>query len=77
VVEADEDVRDEEAALGQACPFVRERHGRLEARGVVVGEVADDGLAASFRLGEVAESRERKKTFRLEGLDRAERAVLA
>src|SRR5262249_54096937 len=30
-------------------------HRRLEARGVVVGEVADDRLATGFRLGEVAE----------------------
>ena len=57
MVEADEDVGDEEAALGQAGALRRKLDGRLQPRGVVVGEVADDRLAAGLGLGEVAEMR--------------------
>ncbi len=45
VVEADEGVRDDETALGQAGALVWERHRRLELRHMVVGEVADDGIS--------------------------------
>ena len=45
VVEADERVGDDEAALGQAGPGLRERHGRLELGDVVVAEVAHDRAA--------------------------------
>src|SRR6266542_2960946 len=54
MVEADQHVGNEEAALRQTCALVGERHGRLEPRAMVVGKVADDGLAAGFRLCEVA-----------------------
>ena len=47
VVEADEDVGDDEAGLGEAGPSVGERHGGLELRDVVVGDVADDRLAVA------------------------------
>jgi hypothetical protein len=57
VVEADEDVRDEETALRQARALRRQLDGRLEPRGVVVGEVADDRLSAGFGLGQVAKVR--------------------
>ena len=43
MVEADERLGDDEAALGEPVPVCRELHGRLERRDVVVGEVADDG----------------------------------
>ena len=45
MVEADERVGDDEAALGQVGPGLRERHRRLEHRHVVVAEVADDRAA--------------------------------
>ena len=57
MIEADENVGDEEAALGQSGAVARQRHGRLEPGGVVVGEIADDRLAARFGLGEVTEMR--------------------
>ena len=57
VVEADEDVGDEEAALREAGTLVRQRHGRLQPRCKVVREVADDGLSARFRFLERAELR--------------------
>ena len=57
VVEPDQHVRDEEAALGQSGAVVGKRDGRLQPSGVVVGEVADDGLPARLGLGEVAEVR--------------------
>ncbi len=50
VVEADEHVGDDEAALRQPAPVVRHRHGRLERRDEVVAEVADDRLAAALGL---------------------------
>src|SRR5437763_16573444 len=49
VVEADEQLRHDEAALREAGPVVRERHGGLEAGDDVVADVADD--RASKRLG--------------------------
>ena len=45
VVEADERVGDDEAALRQVRPGAWERHGRLELGDVVVAEVADDRTA--------------------------------
>ena len=49
VVEADEHVGDDEPALGQPAAVVRQRHGRLELRDVVVAEVADDRLVERLR----------------------------
>ena len=49
MVEADERLGDDEAALGEPVPLVGHRHRRLELRDVVVREVADDGQ--SERLG--------------------------
>jgi hypothetical protein len=46
VVESDQHVRNEEAALGPARAVVGKRDGRLQPCGVVVSEVADDGLPA-------------------------------
>ena len=43
VVEPHERFADDEAALRQPTAFAGQRHGRLESRHVVVGEVADDG----------------------------------
>ena len=50
MVEAEEDVGDDEPALGDVGPLGRERHGRLELRDVVVAEVADDGLVELLGL---------------------------
>ena len=55
VVEADERVRNDEAALREAGPVRRQRHRRLEEGDVVVAEVADDRRArcdGGLRLGE-------------------------
>src|SRR5581483_10632585 len=52
VVEAHEHVGDDEAALRQTGPVVRQRHGRLEHRHVVVAEVADDRSGGPLRLPE-------------------------
>src|SRR3954451_16827055 len=49
VVEADEQLRHDEAALREAWPVLRERNGGLEAGDDVVADVADD--RASERLG--------------------------
>jgi hypothetical protein len=57
VVEADEDVRDDEQALGKAAAGVRQRDRRLERRRVVVAQVADDRLGARRRLVEGDQSR--------------------
>jgi hypothetical protein len=57
VVEPDQDVRDDETTLTQTGPFVRKRHGRFQARGVIVGEIADDRLSARLCLREIAEPR--------------------
>jgi hypothetical protein len=43
MVETDERVDDDEAALRQPRPLVRQRHGRFESRHPVVADVADDG----------------------------------
>ena len=50
VIEADEDVGDDEAALGQPAAVLRERNGRLELRDEVVREVPHDGLAGGLRV---------------------------
>ena len=50
VVEADERLGDDEAALGQVGAVRGQRHRRLQLRDVVVGEVADDGHVQRFRL---------------------------
>jgi hypothetical protein len=50
VVEPYERLGGDEAALRQAAPRGRKRHGRLELRDEVVGEVADDRLAAALGL---------------------------
>ena len=50
VVDADQRVGDDEAALGQVGPRVRQPHGRLELGDVVVAEVADHGLRDALRL---------------------------
>jgi hypothetical protein len=57
VVEPDQDVRDDKTTLGQTRPFVRKRHGRFQARGVVVREIADDRLSARLCLCKIAEPR--------------------
>jgi hypothetical protein len=57
VVEPDQRLRDDEAALRQLRPGVRQRHGGLERCRVVVADVADDRLAAGFGLGEVDDPR--------------------
>src|SRR5207247_3016104 len=54
VVETDQDVGDEEAALRQTGALLRKLDGGLEPRRVVVGEVADDRLAAGFGFREIA-----------------------
>src|SRR6266545_7393133 len=59
VIEADERVGDDEAALRQAWPVVRERHHRLQPRDVVVRHEADDGKRERLRLVEVDEPRPR------------------
>jgi hypothetical protein len=50
VVEAEQDVGDEEDALRDVGTLRRQRHGRLERRHRVVAEVADDRLAERLRL---------------------------
>src|SRR5581483_8932914 len=57
VVEADEDVGDEEEALRRVRPVRRQRDGRLEARDRVVAEVAEDRLAELLRIREGDEPR--------------------
>ena len=60
MVEAHEGVGDDEAALRKAGAVVRERHGRLELRDVVVGEVADHrapGGERALRGGKVHDPR--------------------
>jgi hypothetical protein len=57
MVEADEDVGDEEAALREAGALRRQLDGGLEPSRVVVGEVADDRLPAGLGLCEVTEVR--------------------
>ena len=57
VVEADEDVGDDEAALGQVAAGVGQRHRRLELRDVVVADVADNRVAAGLCLRHVHEPR--------------------
>ena len=50
VVEAQEEVGDDEPALRDVRAVGRQRHGRLELRDVVVGEVADDRRVERLRL---------------------------
>jgi hypothetical protein len=60
MVEADEGVGNDEAALRKAGAVVRERHGGLELRDVVVSEVADHRVPAgerTFRGAEVHDPR--------------------
>ena len=57
MVEADEQLRHDEAALVEARPVVGQRHRRLEARDDVVAEVADDRLAERLGLVEADEPR--------------------
>ena len=45
MVEADERLGHDQAALREPVPLVRQRHRRLESSDVVVREVADDGHA--------------------------------
>ena len=47
MVETDEDVGDDEAALRQIASGFGQLHARFEARDVVVREVADNGLVRS------------------------------
>ena len=83
VVEADERVGDDEPALGQSAPGVRHRHRRLELRDEVVGEVADDGLAAVLGLvvGDepraAADERVAAEPALLDRLEQEARAALA
>ena len=56
VVEADQRVGDDEAALRELAPCVGKRHGGLQRRRVVVADVADDGLAAGLGLREADEA---------------------
>ena len=57
VVEAHERLGDDEAALRKVASGLRERHRRLQHCGVVVAEVADDGLAAALSLVEADQAR--------------------
>jgi hypothetical protein len=57
VVEPDQDVRDDKTTLSQTGSLVRKRHGRFQARGVIVGEIADDRFSARLCLPEIAEPR--------------------
>ncbi len=57
VVEAHERLGDDEAAPGELAPGIGERDLRLEHRGMVVAEVADDRPAAGLRLLEADEAR--------------------
>ena len=57
VIEADEHVGDDEAALREVAPCIRQLDGRLEASCIVVGEVAHDGLATGLGLVDVDEPR--------------------
>ena len=50
VVEADQRLGDDEAALGQVGTVGGQRHRRFQLRDVVVGEVADDRHVQLFRL---------------------------
>src|SRR6266550_195267 len=83
VVEADQDVRDEETALRQAGAVGRQWDGRLEARCIVVGQVADDGLAARFGFREItevraaADERVAAETSAFDGLEQESGAALA
>jgi hypothetical protein len=57
VIEAEQDVRDEQTALRDLRTFLRQRHRRLERRDCVVAEVPDDRLAERLSLLERDESR--------------------
>ena len=57
MVEPAQDVRDDETTLSQTRAVVRKSHGRFQARGVVIGEIADDRLSARLCFGEISELR--------------------
>ncbi len=57
MVEPHDRLGDDEPALGEPQAGLRQRHARLEGRGVVVGEVADDGGVEALSLREVDEAR--------------------
>ena len=57
VVEAHERVGDEEARLRKRGPVGGHRHRRLELRGVLVPDVADDGQPERLGLVQVHEPR--------------------
>ena len=82
VVEADEHVGDDELALRKVATGVRQPDGRLEPRRVVVGEIADDGLAAGLRLVDaddpraVADERVPPEPPVLDGLEQERGAAL-
>jgi hypothetical protein len=57
VVEQDERLGDDEAALGQFSPAPGQPHRRLEPRDVVIAEVAEDRQAGCFGLREIDEAR--------------------
>src|SRR5438093_13413687 len=83
MVEADERLRDEEAALRQSRAGVGQPDGRLEPRDVVVGEVADDRFTRPLGLLERAEprpgadEREAAEPAALHRLEQEARAALA
>ena len=56
MVEADERVGEDEAALREVRTRVRQRHARLERGSKVVAEVADDRLARDLGLLEGQET---------------------
>ena len=57
MVEADERLADDDAALREAAAVLGQRHRRLEPGDVVVGEIADDRQPELGRLVEVDEAR--------------------
>src|SRR6478609_1045371 len=57
VVEAEQDIRDEKAALGHAGTLLGQRHRRLEHRDGVVAEIADDRFTEGLRFREGDEPR--------------------
>ncbi len=76
VIEANERVGGDETALRQVAPGVRQRHGRLELRDVVVAEIPDDRLvgAATPPRRRGAASRSRRASSAQAGPARPTRA---